>query len=180
MINCWLISDTHFGHDKACSFLKEDGSRLRPFANSEEADETMVYRWNARVKRKDRVYHLGDVAIPRRGLRVLERLNGRKVLVRGNHDIYKLQDYAQYFDDIRGCFYHHEFMMSHIPLHSELFQQRFKGNIHGHLHSGCVKTADGEEDGRYFNCCVERHNFAPVHWEEAMAYFASHGRAPHV
>jgi calcineurin-like phosphoesterase family protein len=96
-------------------------------------------------------------AIARRGLKTLERLNGRKVLVRGNHDIFKLQDYAQYFDDIRGCFYHHEFMMSHIPLHPELFEQRFKGNIHGHLHSGNVRLPDGSLDRRYLNCCVEQH-----------------------
>jgi calcineurin-like phosphoesterase family protein len=171
MINCWLVSDTHFGHDKACTFLKPDGERMRPFANSEEADTVMVERWNEVVKPKDRIYHLGDVAIPRRGLKVLERLNGRKVLVRGNHDIYKLSDYAQYFDDIRGCFYHHEFMMSHIPLHPELFQQRFRGNIHGHLHSNYVRNEDGSLDRRYLNTCVDANDFRPLHWDEAMVYF---------
>lgn len=172
MINCWLVSDTHFGHDKAYTFLRPDGALVRaPFANSEEGDNAMVERWNSVVKPKDRIYHLGDVAIPRRGLKVLERLNGRKVLVRGNHDIFKLSDYAQYFDDVRGCFYHHEFMMSHIPLHPELFEQRFKGNIHGHLHCHNVRLADGELDKRYFNACVEQHNFTPCHWDEAMAYF---------
>jgi calcineurin-like phosphoesterase family protein len=38
------------------------------------------------VHSKDTVYHLGDVAIPRSGLHVLEQLNGRKILIRGNHD----------------------------------------------------------------------------------------------
>ena len=178
MINCWLTSDNHFCHEKMYSFLRPDGEKVRPFENAEEGDAFMVEQWNKRVKPKDRIYVLGDVAIARRGLRTLEQLNGRKVLVRGNHDIFKLQDYAQYFDDIRGCFYHHEFMMSHIPLHPELFEQRFKGNIHGHLHSGNVRLPDGSLDRRYLNCCVEQHNFAPIHWDEAMLYFSSNDRAP--
>ena len=172
MINCWLTSDNHFCHEKMYSFLRPDGEKVRPFANAEEGDAFMVEQWNKKIKPKDRVYVLGDVAIARRGLKTLEKLNGRKVLVRGNHDIFKLQDYAQYFDDIRGCFYHHEFMMSHIPLHPELFEQRFKGNIHGHLHSHNVKLPDGSLDRRYFNCCVEQHNFSPVHWDEVMQYFS--------
>ena len=172
MINCWLTSDNHFCHDKAYTFLKPDGTKMRPFSNAEEGDAFMVEQWNKLVKPKDRIYVLGDVAIKRSGLKILEQLNGRKVLVRGNHDIFKLKDYAEHFDDIRGCFYHHEFMMSHIPLHPELFEQRFKGNIHGHLHCHNVRLADGSLDRRYFNVSVEQNNFAPFHWDEAMAWFA--------
>jgi calcineurin-like phosphoesterase family protein len=172
MVNCWLTSDNHFCHDKAYTFLKPDGTKMRPFSNAEEGDAFMVEQWNKLVKPKDRIYVLGDVAIKRSGLKILEQLNGRKVLVRGNHDIFKLKDYAEHFDDIRGCFYHHEFMMSHIPLHPELFEQRFKGNIHGHLHCHNVRLADGSLDRRYFNTCVEQNNFAPFHWDEAMAWFA--------
>lgn len=85
---------------------------------------------------------------------------------------FKLKDYAEHFDDIRGCFYHHEFMMSHIPLHPELFEQRFKGNIHGHLHCHNVRLIDGSLDRRYFNVSVEQNNFAPFHWDEAMTWFS--------
>jgi len=171
MVNCWLVSDTHFGHEKAYSFLRPDGEKLRPFKDAADGDAVMVEQWNAVVRPNDRVYHLGDVAIKRNGLKTLEKLNGRKILVRGNHDIFKLKEYVEYFDDVRGCFYHHDFMMSHIPLHPGLFEQRFKGNIHGHLHCHLVKDDDGNIDRCYFNACVEQHNFAPVHWDVAMEWF---------
>ena len=88
----WFISDTHYGHEHVyAKFKKEDGCiPLRPWNSSEEADAAMVERWNANVHPKDKVYHLGDVAIPRSGLKILEQLNGRKVLVAGNRHILRI------------------------------------------------------------------------------------------
>ena len=63
----YFISDTHFGHDPVYKFTNFDGTRVRDFAeNSEEGDALMVERWNKTVGPNDRVYHLGDVAFPRR------------------------------------------------------------------------------------------------------------------
>ena len=77
----WLISDTHFGHEKTCTVFKRmDGSPLRPFSSAEEMDEEMVKRWNDRVRPKDKVYHLGDVVISRKSLQILSRLNGDRFL----------------------------------------------------------------------------------------------------
>jgi hypothetical protein len=45
------------------------------------------------------------------------------------------------------------------------------------LHCHNVRNADGSLDKRYLNCCVEQHNFAPIHWDEAMLYFSSDDRA---
>ena len=67
----WLVSDTHFGHEKICLFKREDGSPLRPFSHADEMDEFMVKAWNERVKPSDKVYHLGDVAIRRKSLEIL-------------------------------------------------------------------------------------------------------------
>jgi calcineurin-like phosphoesterase family protein len=52
-------------------------------------DETMIERHNAKVKPNDVVYMLGDVVINRKSLHHVSRLNGKKRLVRGNHDIFK-------------------------------------------------------------------------------------------
>jgi calcineurin-like phosphoesterase family protein len=51
-------------------------------------NETMIERWNSRVKKGDRVYHLGDVALgrPSEAAEILARLNGQIFLVRGNHE----------------------------------------------------------------------------------------------
>ena len=75
----FLVSDTHFGHEKTCTvFKREDGSPLRPFASAEDMDEFMIKAWNERVKPGDKVYHLGDVVISRKFLSVLGVSTGTK------------------------------------------------------------------------------------------------------
>ena len=178
MATSWLISDTHFGHEKTCTvFTREDGSPLRPFSCAEEMDEFMVKAWNERVRPNDKVYHLGDVVINRKFLHILGRLNGDKVLIRGNHDIFKMEDYAQYFRDIRAFDVKNGMIFSHVPVHPESLA-RFGCNIHGHLHANRVKKIKGvnvetgelvysdEVDPRYFNVSVEQIDFAPISLEE--------------
>ena len=98
MPRVFLVSDTHFGHKGVCHFLREDGeTKLRPWDTPEEMDEAMVEYWNETVRPNDRVYHLGDVVINRKALSILHRLNGDKVLIKGNHDIFKLHDYTAHF-----------------------------------------------------------------------------------
>jgi calcineurin-like phosphoesterase family protein len=171
----WFISDTHYGHENAYKFTSDDGcTPMRPWASAEEGDAAMIERWNSVVHTKDKVYHLGDVAIPRRGLKVLEQLNGRKVLVAGNHDIFKLKDYTPYFEDIKGAHKYKDFIISHIPLHPESVPHWAHANIHGHLHSNRVqKEVDGElvEDTRYFNVSVEQINFTPINFEEIKSRY---------
>lgn len=171
MPTTFVISDTHFGHEKTCTvFKREDGSPLRPFASAEEMDEAMVERWNARVRPNDKVYHLGDVVINRKALHVLHRLNGDKVLIKGNHDIFKLPDYTEHFRDIRAYHVLNGMIFSHVPVHEESLA-RFGCNIHGHLHANRVMTvkhkgAAPEIDPRYFCACVEHTDFAPISLEE--------------
>lgn len=140
-------------------------------------DEVLVENWNKVVGRKDKVYHLGDVAINRKGLQVLERLNGNKVLIKGNHDIFKVQDYLKYFKDIRACDKKDDYILSHIPVHPDTFNHRFKGNIHGHLHKYNVTNSmlDCHDmnivDPRYVCVSVEQTNFTPISWEEVIKRF---------
>lgn len=182
MATTWLISDTHFGHENCCTkFKKADGSPLRPFSCAEEMDEEMVKRWNERVKPNDKVYHLGDVVIAKRHLATLGRLNGDKVLIKGNHDIFKLEDYTRYFRDIRGYHVLNGMILSHIPVHeSNLY--RFGTNIHGHLHDNRVMTfsayrANGMDkiDPNYYSVCVEQTNFAPISLEEVKENIIKQG-----
>ena len=95
-------------------------------------DEALVANWNRVVKPHDKVYHLGDVVINRKALHILYRLNGEKVLIKGNHDIFKLEDYTPFFKDIRGYHVMNNFLLSHIPVHPNS-KGRFAGNIHGHF-----------------------------------------------
>lgn len=161
----FFISDTHFGHENILSFKDENGRLIRPFGTVEAMDEIMVQNWNDRVRPQDRVYHLGDVVMNRRCLPILKRLNGKKVLIKGNHDIFKLKDYTPYFEDIRAykIFPKHGIICSHIPVHAGQMQGRWKLNVHGHLHHNVLP------DPSYRNVCVEQIAYTPITLEEVLA-----------
>jgi calcineurin-like phosphoesterase family protein len=188
MPSVFLVSDTHFGHTGVCRFTRNDGvTKLRPWDSSEEMDEAMVKAWNERVKPTDKVYHLGDVVIARKALKIMERLNGDKVLIRGNHDIYKDEDYSKYFRSIRAYHVMNGMILSHIPLHSDSMG-RFGTNIHGHTHANRVKKARGvdaktgevlysdKNDVRYYCVCVEQTpDFAPILFEDVIKNIEAEG-----
>jgi calcineurin-like phosphoesterase family protein len=170
----FLVSDTHFGHAGVCRFTREDGvTKLRPWDDPDEMDEEMIRRWNDRVRPNDKVYHLGDVVINRKALSTLSRLNGDKVLIRGNHDIFRDDEYREYFRELRAYHVMNGMILSHIPVH-EASLGRFGVNIHGHLHASRVKKARGvdaktgavlystENDVRYHCVCVEQTDFQPI------------------
>jgi len=181
MPSVFLVSDTHFGHKGVCHFTRNDGvTKLRPFDTPEEMDEFMVEAWNAKVKPNDKVYHLGDVVINRRSLPIMDRLNGDKVLIRGNHDIFKDEDYRKYFRELRAYHVMNGMILSHIPIHTESIG-RFGVNIHGHLHANRVMrdlAVCGRldvVDVRYHNVCVEMTDFAPILFEEVIARIKAEG-----
>lgn len=178
----FVISDTHFGHKNATEvFLRSCGAPLRDFASVEECDEAMVERWNAKVKPSDSVYHLGDVVIARRHLETVKRLNGRKILIKGNHDIFRDSDYYNAgFEQIHGVrVFVDKFILSHVPLHPDCVTERFRVNIHGHLHSNQITRSvvvqenpfgyskyETQPDPRYLCVSVEQTDFAPLHFDE--------------
>jgi calcineurin-like phosphoesterase family protein len=177
----FLTSDTHFGHAGVCRFTRNDGvTKLRPWDNAEEMDEAMVRAWNERVRPNDKVYHLGDVVINRRALPILARLNGDKVLIRGNHDIFKDEDYTPYFRSLRGYHVMNGMILSHIPIHEESLG-RFGVNIHGHLHANRVMKLDTYlskpvVDTRYHCVCVEQTpDFAPILFEDVIKRIRAEG-----
>ena len=173
MQNIFLVSDTHFSHANICKFTKDDGTKLRPWNDVDEMNEDMVKFWNETVRPEDKVYHLGDVVINKKHLHIMERLNGTKVLIKGNHDTAKLADYMQYFKDIRAYHALRGLIFSHIPVHEgEL--RRFGCNIHGHLHQARVMK-DGDIDPRYFNVSVEHTNFRPILLEEVKNLILEQG-----
>lgn len=186
--NIFLISDTHFGHEKCCTvFKRQDGSPLRPFANAQEMDEEMVRRWNEVVREQDKVYHLGDVVISKRFLDIIGRLNGSKRLIRGNHDIFKTKEYIEAgFKEIYGVRVLEKVnaVLTHVPLHPASITERWGVNIHGHLHANIVERmvtihsnpgagALGYDDvlipdGLYESACVEQIDYRPIELSELL------------
>lgn len=161
-MNTFLVADTHFGHKGVCIFASCDGvSKLRPWDDPSKMDEDMIEKWNNVVGPKDKVYHLGDVVINRKALKTLARLNGDKVLIKGNHDIFRLREYAEYFRDIRGYHVMNNMILSHIPVHPDS-KGRFTANIHGHLHARKI-------DDPWYHCvCVEQTDYRPILFEDVV------------
>jgi calcineurin-like phosphoesterase family protein len=187
MPSVFLTSDTHFGHAGVCRFTESDGvTKIRPWTDPAEMDEAMVKMWNETVRPNDKVYHLGDVVINRKSMKTLARLNGDKVLIRGNHDIFPDVEYREYFRELRAYHVMNGMILSHIPLH-EASLGRFGVNIHGHLHTNRVKKARGidaktgatlysnENDVRYHCVCVEQTDFTPILLEDVYKRIQAEG-----
>jgi calcineurin-like phosphoesterase family protein len=182
----FLTSDTHFGHTGVCRFTNSDGSKMRPWTDPDEMDEEMVKRWNETVRPNDKVYHLGDVVINRKALKTLARLNGDKVLIRGNHDIFRDDEYRQYFRELRAYHVMNGMILSHIPIHTESLG-RFGTNIHGHLHANRVRKEvetlhefhqRGSRhyiDVRYHCVCVEQTDYRPILFEDVIKRIEAEG-----
>lgn len=79
----WFTSDWHLGHRSILSL-----GEGRPFASIEAHDEALIARHNALVAPDDLVWVLGDVAMGSitESLAKCARMNGRKILICGNHD----------------------------------------------------------------------------------------------
>lgn len=161
----FVWADLHFGHRGILSILDSTGQPLRPFASMLDMEDHLVARNNAIVKPNDRVYVLGDAVFNRRSLSVLGRMNGRKVLVRGNHDMLGLREYQRYFDDVRGIvvLQDEKIILTHVPVHPSALDERWTGgNIHGHLHEKSVP------DARYLCVSVEQTGYAPLDLDVAI------------
>jgi calcineurin-like phosphoesterase family protein len=170
MGHTFVTADPHFSHWGVCKFLRDDGTKLRPWDNPDEMDEALVTYWNETVRPKDTVYVLGDFCINRRGLQNAGKLNGRKILVKGNHDVFRLEEYSQYFQDVRACVVLQRAILTHIPVHPSQLD-RFHHNVHGHMHSHRVMRdewwrSDKPDavgvDPRYTCVSVEHTEFKPI------------------
>lgn len=126
-MNLYLISDTHFNHEK----IKTHCQRPDNFT------ELIVERWNQTVKPSDTVLHLGDVAIGHKAdvAPLMNKLAGRKILVRGNHDRDKSVTWwmENGFDFACDQFILRNVLFTHEP--AEEVKVVGMLNIHGHLHN---------------------------------------------
>lgn len=171
MSEIFFISDSHWGHKGIINFTAT--KPFRPFETIEEHDVELVKRWNSVVGPKDTVWHLGDVCFGERNMHYISQCNGRKKLVMGNHDMYEMTKYLQYFDRVFGAVEFKGMILTHIPVHEEQLKHRFFLNVHGHLHASNVLKADGTKDMRYFNASCEQINLTPIPYDEILNQWAN-------
>jgi len=152
-MNVFFTSDTHFGDHRVLNI------RPRPFGSVSEMNEEIIKRWNSRIGRGDRIWHLGDFASTTESARrIFTRLNGEKHLVTGNIDgeaVHTLgwstvQAYAEVTID--GVM----LVLCHYPFRTWNGIHRRAINLHGHSH-GRLKPLR-----RQFDVGVDAHDFYPI------------------
>ena len=138
MTKMFITSDLHFGHANIMKF----NPNTRPFSSVEEMNESMIKDYNSVVMPDDTVYILGDVAFmsPGNATTLVNRLNGKKILIRGNHDS-KLLTYKPFRDAFHEVHIYFEMYfkntkvcMFHYPIAEFNQQHRGAVHFHGHLH----------------------------------------------
>lgn len=136
----FFTSDTHFFHKNIIKYCD------RPFGDVFAMNEGIIERWNKLIEAHDDVFHLGDLSFgsPKKTAEVLERLNGRIYLVRGNHDGSKIiehPDVSKRFEWVKD---YHELRVSkkqlvvlcHFPFQVWNGSHRGSWHMHGHCHGG--------------------------------------------
>lgn len=183
----YYIADCHFGHAKVLEF---DG---RPFSSAAEMEETMIANWNAVVRPEDTVHIVGDFCWGKaeEWLRIVRQLQGRKVLIKGNHDLKQypaelekefvaIKDYLE-VSDVGADGRNRKVILSHYPMmfykHSN---NRWYYMLFGHVHMSAendrfelwraelrAAAANGNEgytnQGQLYNvgCMLPYMNYAP-------------------
>jgi calcineurin-like phosphoesterase family protein len=135
----WITSDLHFGHKNIMKFCPQTRGHYK---DVDEMREDMISVWNQSVAEEDLVYILGDVAFlpAAEAVQIMRRLNGRKILIEGNHDRKMLNDpvFRSCFEEVHKYhwFYYDKTMvvMFHYPIAEWDQMHRGAVHFHGHLH----------------------------------------------
>jgi len=158
MSGVFITADTHFGDTNIITYEK------RPFSSIEDMNKQMIASWNNVVNENDMVFHLGDVGVyPLLKMQnIIKRLNGKKILIMGNHDNYlTLREWMECgFDEVYKypIIYNEFIVMQHQPpqyINSETPFFYLYGHVHGtEMYPTVTKQS---------SCVsVERWNYAPI------------------
>lgn len=165
----YLHSDSHYGHANIIKYCN------RPFATVEEMDRAMVDNWNNVVEENDIVFHLGDFCSWNKKYNYVslrEQLNGKIILIKGNHDIENLkkQTFKNMFLEVYDyldleVFYKErklKFALFHYPIES---WWRNSIHLHGHIHSKNEKQLPGRID-----VGADAWNYTPVSLDQILNF----------
>jgi len=122
-----FIGCLHFGHTNI--------GKYRGWDNAEEHDAHLIEEWNKVVSKRDTTYIVGDVTMEKpNDYYKLDLLNGRKIVVLGNHDKHQnVKQLMMYVDGVAGAVDYKGFIITHVPIHPNEVQF-YRGNIHAHIH----------------------------------------------
>lgn len=183
----FLISDTHHFHKNIIQF---EASHRGQFKSVEEMNEYLIQQWNMVVSNDDTVYHLGDISMHgsySKMVSILSRLNGKIIVIQGNHDdtkVYKrlLEDgYIEEFHrvGIRLRREKQSMWLTHYPM--EIGLRERKWSIHGHIHSQPSSYANQINvgiDSPFMNEVMNVPFGQPVELDRVVQYLVDNPVAP--
>lgn len=158
MNKTFFIADTHFGDERILRYEN------RPFESAAQMDEEIIKRWNEVVNSDDTVYVLGDFGASGYESHVLSALNGKKILVKGNHDNKTNDEYRSYgFSEVYylPIIIDGFWILSHDALYVN--ENMPYANLFGHVHNSPIIK---DYSKQHFCACVERIDYTPITFDK--------------
>ena len=168
----FLTSDSHLGHFNICKYCH------RPFQSRSEMDQTLIKNWNEVVPEDGIVVHCGDFMLPhnediKEYNKYLNRLNGRVLLLRGNHDLASLDWVSDKLIAVRD---QAMIVVDGVKLFAQHYPcAAFNGDYHvyGHIHTladGTCYGIDGDVTKvmgkNTYDVGVDQNGYTPVsYWQ---------------
>lgn len=165
----FTISDTHFYHANIIKYCDRPFKDPNGYLNASKMNETLIANWNRVVGSGDTVLHVGDFAFgPKERWPALRaRLNGRIILIRGNHD----KDHAFMrsigIDEVYDNRVIHHNGVSLYLNHYPDFVKQADYHLYGHVHN--QTPANQPKWAR--NMSVEVNGYTPVLLDQVILDF---------
>ncbi len=158
----FVVSDHHFGHKNIILYGN------RPFNDLEHMERELIKRHNSVVKKDDVVFFLGDISFANKEntKKIIEKMNGYKILIMGNHDKRSRGWYLDCgFSEVINypILFKGYFILSHEPVY--LNGKIPYVNIHGHIHGRSMS------EDYYVNVSVEQIEYTPVNVGDIIERF---------
>ena len=166
----YFTSDLHLGHRNIISL------QYRPFESVEEMDRALIDNFNSVVKKNDTVFILGDICFrlkPNKANGVISRLNGRKYLIKGNHDLeYDPALFVDIKDYMTVSLNGKYFTLMHYPMLSWPKKERGSIQLYGHIHARMDYNERNRAEGiKRYDVGVDANDFYPVSVDSIMDFF---------
>ena len=162
-----FIADLHFGH--------KNMAIKRGFKDEFQHDEHIIEKWNKVVHKNDLTYILGDVTMETtKWYFNLDRLNGQKIVVLGNHDMSNhIAELLLYVYKVAGMIRYSQkgypkVFLTHCPIHPSELDYRVAYNIHGHIHENTILLPNSKPDARYICVSCEHVDYTPKLFSELV------------
>lgn len=160
----FITSDIHFSHANIIKYCD------RPFTNVDKMDKALINNWNSVVGPQDLVYNLGDLSFRRSKhlewyQNTLRKLNGRHILILGNHDYLKPFQYiACGIESVHTSLIIGDVLLAHDPAIATAMPKDMM-MFCGHVHDTFKKLNSPK---KILNVGVDIWNYKPILWDEAI------------